>query len=64
MQLPILSILVFFPVLGAVLWFSAAFVLVNGLQIVTSRMGRVAAWASIRCGARAPVPIISRREAS
>lgn len=26
------------PVLGAVLWFSAAFVLVNGLQIVTSRM--------------------------
>jgi NCS2 family nucleobase:cation symporter-2 len=26
------------PVLGAVLWFSAAFVLVNGLQIVMSRM--------------------------
>lgn len=26
------------PVLGATLWFSAAFILINGLQIVTSRM--------------------------
>ena len=33
-------------------------------QISTRRMGRTAAWASIRCGAMAPAPSMSRVEAS